>query len=476
MKDIKFGTDGWRAIIDKEFTDENVKMVSQAVADYVNGLKDKEELRGKELIVGYDTRKKSEDFAEDAARVLAGNGIKVLLSDRAAPTPAISFAIKKRHLTGGVIITASHNPANYNGFKYKAFYSGSADPGIIGKIEANFGKNPVREISIGEAKSEGLLRTENVIPDQIHFVEDYCDMGLLKNSGLKVLIDSMHGVGGHFIQDILSKTNCKVETIHAERDINFGGVNPEPIEKYLGEFLEHMKGKEYDIGLATDGDVDRIGAAAPGGKFLDAQYIMALLLLHFVEDKKMTGSVVSTICGTELLRKICEKYKLKLHITPVGFKYICDHMRTEDVLIGGEEAGGIGFKDYIPERDGILSGLLLLEMMAHRKKSILDILKDIEEEYGSYYYLKTSTGVTEDIKKRLMPSLEKNHLKEVLGKKVVDVDTLDGIKFICEDSSWLLFRLSGTEPILRIYAEAASRERASEILEYGKKIGTEFSG
>ncbi|MFH1753362.1 MAG: phosphoglucomutase/phosphomannomutase family protein, partial [Candidatus Omnitrophota bacterium] len=412
-KEIKFGTDGWRAIIDREFTVENVKIATQAVADYINGVKDKEELRGKELIVGYDTRRNSEHYAEDVTRVLAGNGIKVLLSDRAAPTPAISFAIKKRNLTGGVIITASHNPADYNGYKYKAFYSGSADPGIIGKIEARLGKSPVREISMEKAKKKGLLKIENVIPDHLEFVERYIDMGLLKNSGLKVLVDSMFGAGGHYMGDILSKTDCKVKTIHSERDITFGGVNPEPIEKYLGEFLKCMKGQEYDIGLATDGDVDRIGAAVPGGKFLDAQYIMALLLLHFVEDKKMRGSVVSTICGTELLHKICEKHKLKIHVTPVGFKYICDIMRTEDVLIGGEEAGGIGFKNCIPERDGVLSGLLLLEMMAHRKKSITDILKEIEGEYGSYCYLKTSTEVTEEIKKTLMPNLEKNHLKEV---------------------------------------------------------------
>jgi phosphomannomutase len=314
----------------------------------------------------------------------------------------------------------------------------------------------------------------DVIPEQIAFVEKYIDMDLLKKSGLKVLIDSMHGAGGRYIEKILAETGCKAETIHAERDLDFGGVNPEPIEKYLAEFLKRMETGQFDIGLATDGDVDRIGAAAPGGRFLDAQYIMSLLLLHFVEDKKMTGSVVTTVCGTELLRKICEKHKLKLHVTPVGFKYICDLMRTEDVLIGGEEAGGLGFKDYIPERDGILSGLLLLEMMAHKKKSILQILQDVEDQFGSYYYLKTSIKVTEDIKKRLIPTLEKDPLKEILGKKVVKVDTQDGIKFICEDSSWLFFRLSGTEPILRIYAEAQSGKKAKEILEDGKKIALEL--
>jgi alpha-D-glucose phosphate-specific phosphoglucomutase len=474
LNKIKFGTDGWRAIIDKEFTFENVKAVSQAVADYVNSVKDPEELRGKELIVGYDSRRNSKEYADDVASVLAANGIKVLLTDRITPTPAISFAIKQKRLTGGVIITASHNPADYNGYKYKAFYSGSADPDIIGKIEANISRNAVKAMPHDEAKKKGLLKMADVIPAHLDFIKNYVDLEMIKRSGLKVLVNTMHGAGGRYIEELLAGGNCKVETVNADRDVTFGGVNPEPIAKYLGDFMPMTRDGGYDIGLATDGDVDRIGCALPDGRFMDAQYIMSLLLWHFVEDKKITGSVVSTICGTEMLKNICKKYKLKLHITPVGFKYICDIMRREDVLIGGEEAGGIGFKDFIPERDGILSGLLLLEMMAHRKKSILGILSDMQKEFGTYYYMKTSTKVTDDIKKRFLPSLRKNPLKEVLGRKVVNVDTLDGIKFVCEDSTWLLFRLSGTEPILRVYSEAHTEERASEMLEYGKKVATEI--
>lgn len=470
MDQIKFGTDGWRDIIDENFNFENVKIAAQAVADYVNSVKDKKELRGRELAVGYDTRRNSEEYAKTVSEVLSGNGIKVLLSDRFTSTPAVSFAIKKRNLTGGVMITASHNPPRYNGLKYKAYYSGSADMDIIGKIEKLLHKNKVRSISLEQAKERGLFKTDDLIPEQLGFVSRYVDMSLLKKAGLKVLIDSMYGAGGHYIENLLKDTDCKTLTIHGERDINFGGINPEPIEKNLQEFMRRTKEDGFDIGLATDGDVDRIACSTPNGKLLNGQHVVALLLWHFVEDRKMKGSVVTTVCGTVLLQKICKKYKLKLHETPVGFKYICDIMRKEDVLIGGEEAGGIGFRDYIPERDGILSGLLMLEMMAHRKSPILDILHALEKEFGSYHYLKTSVKFPEQKKKILDQFLDKNTPSSILNKKVIGRNDKDGIKFMCEDESWLLFRLSGTEPILRIYSEAGSEEKAREILNFGKDL------
>ena len=474
MGKIKFGTDGWRAIIDKDFTFENLKVVAQSVADYVNALKDKKELRGREIVVGYDSRRNSKEYAETVASVLTGNKIKVILSDRITTTPAVSFAIKKRNLTGGVMITASHNPADYNGIKYKAYYSGSAGADIIGKMEKGLFKNKVKEISLDEAKSKGLLKVDDLIPDQLDFVLKYLRMDIIKKCGFKVLIDPMHGAGGRYMEGLLKDTNCKVRTIHAQPRTDFGGVNPEPIEKNLKELARLTKEDGYDIGIATDGDVDRVGCALPNGRLLDGQHIMALLLWHFVEDRKMTGSVVTTICGTVLFKKICEKYKLKLRETPVGFKYICDIMRKEDVLVGGEETGGIGFKDYIPERDGILSGLLLLEMMAHRKKGILEIMSDLEKEFGTYQYLRTFIKISEDKKTGLMSAIIKNPPKDVLGRKIVKTDNADGIKFMCDDSSWLLYRLSGTEPILRVYSEGSSREKAEEILKFGMEYISKF--
>jgi len=467
---IEFGTDGWRDLIDENFTFDNVKTVAQAVADYVNDLKDKNELRGKELVVGYDSRRNSEEYAQTAARVLAGNGIRILMADRITSTPAVSFAIKKKNLTGGVMITASHNPPEYNGFKYKAYYGGSADTDIIGRIEARLHKSKIKELSLEEAKDKGLLKMDNIIPDQIDFISKYVDMKRIKMSDFKVLVDSMYGAGGRYLEGLLSGSRCKVKTIHAERDVNFGGIHPEPIEQNLQEFIRLTKEDKFDIGLATDGDVDRIGCAAPDGKLLNGQHIMGLLLWHFVENRKMKGEVVTTVCGTVLLEKICEKYGLKLHETPVGFKYICDIMRRANVLIGGEEAGGIGFKNYMPERDGILSGLLLLEMMAYVKKPLLDILNDLEKEFGTYRYLKTKLKISKKDKNKIMSRLAKEGLKDILGSRVIKVNSLDGIKFICDNSNWLLFRPSGTEPILRIYSEAETEEKARKILDFGKEI------
>lgn len=474
MGKIKFGTDGWRAIIDEEFTFDNVKIVAQAVADYVNSVKDKNEQRNKELVVGYDSRRNSKEYADAVSCVLAANSIKVFLTDRITSTPAVSFAIKNRNLTGGVIITASHNPPAYNGMKYKAYYSGSADMDITGKIEKLLYKSGVKEMPLGEAKAKNLIEMTDAMPAQLEFVKNYVNMAELKKAGFKILADSMYGTGGRYLEGVLKDTNCSVRTIHAEPDPDFGGVNPEPVENNLKELMAMTKEGRYDIGIATDGDGDRVACATPEGKLVNGQNVMALLLWHFAQDRKMKGSVVTTVCGTVLLSKICERYGLRLQETPVGFKYICDIMRKEDVLIGGEETGGIGFKNYIPERDGILSGLLLLEMMAHRKKPILEIIDDMRKQFGSYCYLRESVEFGEEKKKGFMPRLSKMRLASVLGKKVVGVNTLDGVRFLCEDGSWMLFRLSGTEPILRIYSEASSEERSREILRFAKGLALKF--
>lgn len=465
MEKIKFGTDGWRAIISKDFTFENVKIVSQAIAGYL-----KKNYKNPTVAVGFDTRFMSEKYAELVAEVLSANNISIILSDRPNPTPAISFAIKKRSLSGGVMVTASHNPPQYNGIKYKADFGGSAGPEIIGEIEGNLYKSPVLELPIEEGKLKNLVKVENLCSPYIENVKKYIDLKLLKNAKLNVLTDIMYGAGNCYIEEILSDTNCTVETIHTGRNPYFGGVNPEPIEKNLLELISLTKKKKFDIGLATDGDVDRIGAASPDGKIISSHKIICLILLHLIEDKKLKGSVVKTISGTTLLDKICKKYKITLHETPVGFKYICDYMLKEQVLVGGEESGGIGFINYIPERDGIISGILLLEMMAHRKKGILQILKDIEKEYGSFEFQREDMKYPDAKKKLLMETLKTNPPKEILKKKVVEIKSFDGFKFILEDGSWLILRLSGTEPILRVYAESSSLEQARNILNFGKEV------
>jgi len=463
---IKFGTDGWRAVISEDFTFDNVKKVAQTIAQYTKG----KEFKGRRgVVVGYDTRFLSDKYAELVACVLAANGIKTILTSKATPTPSISYAIKDRNLTGGVVITASHNPARYNGIKYKAFYSGSAGPEITKALEGHLG-TPVNYMTLGEAKDKGLVEVADIIPRHLDFVKRYVDLPLLKRSSLKILVDSMYGAGDGYIQDLLKGGRCRVDTIHNEYNPGFGGINPEPIMPNLKELADKTKRSKYDIGVATDGDADRLGISGPDGKLLTGHKVMSLLLLHLFEDRKMRGDVIQTICGTVLINKICKKYRIKMHETPVGFKYICDIMRKEDALIGGEETGGVAFKGYIPERDGILSGLLILEMMVMRKKKLPEILRAIDKEYGTYEYRRLDAKYPDEKKPKLMEFLKENPLKEVAGKKVVQVKDTDGYKFICEDESWLMLRLSGTEPILRIYSEASSGTKALKILEFGKKV------
>ena len=469
MGQIKFGTDGWRAVISDEFTFENVKKVAQAMADYVLIQKDVLKKRDFKIVVGYDTRFLSDKYAELTACVMASNGIPTIIADRPCPTPSVSYAIKNKNLIGGIVITASHNPARYNGMKYKAYYSGSASADITKKIEALLGINEIKYKALQGLKDKGILSYENIIPAHLGFIKKYVKLNLLKKTKLKVLVDTMYGVGNSYIED-LTGGKCKVDTIHNEVNPGFCGINPEPIMPNLKELADKTKKNKYAIGLATDGDADRLGVALPNGKLLTGHKVMTLLLLHLLEDKKMTGDVVQTICGTVLIEKICKKYGLRMHETPVGFKYICDIMQKEDVLVGGEETGGVAFKGYIPERDGVLSGLLILEMMAMRGKAIEKIIKDIEKEYGTFEYRRLDMRVPDEKKNKLMGYLKNNPVKKVLDKDVVEIKDYDGYKFIAEDRSWLMLRLSGTEPIIRIYAEAPSEKKAFAILEYGKRL------
>ncbi|MFH0763794.1 MAG: phosphoglucomutase/phosphomannomutase family protein [Candidatus Omnitrophota bacterium] len=471
MGGIKFGTDGWRAVISEDFTFDNVKKVGQAIADYVrNDDGPASRVKDKRVVVGYDTRFLSEKYAELVACVLAANGIKTILSDRAAPTPSVSFTIKDRGLIGGVMITASHNPARYNGIKYKAYYGGSAMPEITKKFEEYLGKREVSYQPLEELKSKGMIEVEDIIPKHLAFIKKYVDTKLLKNTRLKILVDSMYGTGNNYIADLLKGGKARVDSIHNVYNPGFGGINPEPILPNLKELAGKVKKGKYDIGIATDGDADRLGIALPNGLLLTGHKVMTLLLLHLLEDRKMKGGVVQTLCGTFLIKKICKKYGLKMYETPVGFKYICELMLKEDVLVGGEETGGVAFKNSIPERDGVLSGLLILEMMAMRRKKILDILKSIDKEYGTYEYRRLDLKYPDDKKPKLLEFLKNTPPEDILGKPVAQTKTTDGYKFICGDSSWLMMRLSGTEPILRVYAEAASVKKALAILEYGKKL------
>ncbi|NQT33271.1 MAG: phosphoglucomutase/phosphomannomutase family protein [Candidatus Omnitrophica bacterium] len=468
MSKIKFGTDGWRAVISEDFTFENVKIVAQAIADFVKAKK-KPIYRKRKIVVGYDTRFLSKEYAEALSCVLAANGIKVVLSDKACATPAVCVCIKEKKLTGGVVITASHNPFNYNGIKYKGFFAGSAGSDIIDDIERRLDKSPVKTLSLDKAVKKKLIVVEDIVSAQLKLIKEYARMKVLKKTKLKVLVDSMHGTGERYLEEILKGTKIKLDFIHDSINPGFEGRAPEPNETKLGELMARVKKGKYDLGVATDGDADRLAIVDEKGKILTGHQIMGLMLLHLLKNRKMTGGVVQTICGTVQINRICEKYGLKMHETPVGFKYICDVMTKNNILIGGEETGGVAFKNYVPERDGFLSALLIMELVAIEKKPLSQIVKDVQKEFGKFVYIRSDQVFSEAKRKKLIKGLKEKPLEKVLNKRVVDIKDYDGTKFICEDGSWLLIRLSGTEPKLRIYCETASEKRSQKYIEAGKK-------
>ena len=421
MSRIHFGTDGWRAVISEDFTFGNVKIVAQAIADYVKGNKSKiknrkSKIYGRKLTiaVGYDTRFLSEKYAELISCVLAANGIKVILADRPTPTPSVSFTITRRNLIGGVMVTASHNPAGYNGIKYKGYFGGSVGKNVTDAMEARLYKIKPKFIEKTKAVEKGLLKYEDIVAEHVKFVKKYADLKLLKKAGLKVLVDSMNGTGASYIEELLRGTNNKVTTINGFRDPYFGGRSPEPNEVHLKTTALAIKKGNYDVGIATDGDADRLGVVLPDGKILSGHKVMTLLLLHLLEDRRLRGGVVQTVCGTVLIDKISRKYGLRTFETLVGFKYIAEIFNNEDILLGGEETGGVAFKGWLPERDGILSGLLILELMAYKKKPLSKILRDIDKTYGTYVYKRHDLRYSKDKKRKLLSVLTKKPFEKVL--------------------------------------------------------------
>jgi len=461
--EIKFGTDGWRGIISESFTFENVRRVAQAIADYYNQASAAKG-RAAKIAVGYDTRFLSDKYARAVSEVLADNGIEVSLSDRPLPTPALSFAVPHRKLTAGVMITASHNPAEYNGIKIKTAEGGAAGMEITREVERLLVEKPIPR-NVSTAK-KGNVKEVDFTNDYVEFLRGYVDLERLKKADFKVLVDPMHGSGNSFIAEVLKATKIRLDFVRADINPSFEGLRPEPILENLRATEKQMKKGIHDLCLVLDGDADRIASFAGKGEFINPQKILGLLILHLVQDRKMTGAVVKTLVGTNLIDKITGFLGLKLYETPVGFKYISELMVEKDILIGGEEAGGIGFKGYIPERDGTLAGLLLLEMMAYRKQNMEKILKAIESQFGRYYYLREHLDIGES---RLDVQRVKQ-TKRILGKNVVSIKHNDGVKLICDDESWLMLRASGTEPIVRVYAETKSAAHSAALIDFGRKL------
>ena len=458
MGSIKFGTDGWRAVIAEDFTFSNLKAVAQAVADYIK----KNFKHNSSIALGYDGRFLSKEFAYAAAEVFSANNIKVFLSAELIPTPLVSFITKTRGLSLGVMITASHNPYRFNGFKIKKATGGAADKAVTNEVERLLFRTKVKSVS-----RPSLLKVENFSPSYIKFIRSYIDLSRCRSMKLKILVDLMHGSGGYFLKEVF-KNNKNIQIDYLRDDFNpsFGGTSPEPLPKNLKPLTEKMKGSSYDLGIALDGDGDRIACVLPGGRFLSAQVLLPLLALHLADNRKLSGGIVKTVVGSNLIDKVALSLGRILYETPVGFKYISSLFEKEDILIGGEEAGGIGFKNYIPERDGNVAAALLVEYMSYEKKPLVCLVQDMEKRFGRWYYDKTSIPIARvkhfSLTKIKAPSA-------ILKERVERINRIDGVKFITK-SSWLMLRASGTEPIVRVYAEARSLPRTKKLLELGKSI------
>jgi len=479
---IHFGTDGWRAVISDSFTFDNLRIVAQAIADAVASDHWDKSGRGgtkpdpKKIVVGYDTRFLSDRFAGELARVLAANGFIVQLAQSDSPTPTISFAVKNQHAIAGVMITASHNAPRYNGVKLKASYGGSALPEQCRRVEVYINDNEEQArgpnlMDFKKARAAGLIQRFNPLPAYFDHLRTLINSDIIADNPQRFVVDAMYGSGRGVIKAFLQGTGCDIAEIRGEMNPGFGGIHPEPIAKNLGALASAISSGMGNFGVVTDGDADRIGAMDERGTFVDPHKIMALSLKYLVEQRGMSGAVVRTVSTTRMIDRLAKKYSLKVYETPVGFNHIADYMMQEDVLIGGEESGGISFKGHIPEGDGPIMGLLLVEMIAAAKKPLGVLVNDLLEEVGPALYERVDLRLSRPVAKaKITEFITRQAPKEIGGQAVQEVSQRDGVKYIMADDSWLLIRPSGTEPVLRVYAEGRTKEMVKALMAYGQKV------
>ncbi len=463
---ISFGTDGWRGIIADNFTGANVRLVAQAVVNYLQ----KSDVPGENTVfIGYDNRSQSEYFAAEAAKVAAAAGMKTVLSAQSCSSPSVSYNAHKSNAKGGIMITASHNPPQFNGLKIKMGFGGSALPSDVDKIVGEL--NALLEAGTyavtPPAGTIEKVETRDLRPAYFDGLRGMVDLDVIKSANYKIVADPMHGSGSGYLSDILRGAGVEIEEICRDRNPVFGGLNPEPIAQNLGPLKDAVLASGADVGLAIDGDADRVGAMDSGGNFVDSHRIFALVLRHLYEDRGLRGSVVKTVSTTTLIDKLCAKYGLPLHVTPIGFKNICEWMLKEPVLIGGEESGGIGVLGYIPERDGPLMSLLLLETMAVRRKRLEEQIAELMAEFGPHEYQRVDLHPEPAKMPAVVKSLTEDNPAEIAGLKVENIDRTDGTKFFFANDAWLLLRASGTEPVVRVYAESSSQEKVSALIAAG---------
>jgi len=479
---IHFGTDGWRAVISDTFTFDNLRIVAQAIADAVaSDYWDKSgsgarAIDPKKIVVGFDTRFLSDRYAGEVARVLAANGFTVLLAQSDAPTPAISYAVKHHCAVAGIMITASHNAPRYNGVKLKGAFGGSALPEQCRRVEIYIGDNEEQArgpnlMDFRKAREANLIQKFNPLPVYFDHLRTLINTDVIADNPQRFVVDAMYGSGRGVIKSFLQGTGCEIAEIRGEMNPGFGSVHPEPISKYLGALASAVSSGMGNFGVVTDGDADRIGAMDERGSFVDPHKIMALSLKYLVEHRGWAGAVVRTVSTTRMIDRLAKRYGLKLYETPVGFNHIADYMMQEDVLIGGEESGGISFKGHIPEGDGPIMGLLLVEMIAQSGKTLNGLVEDLLGDVGPAFYERTDLRLSRPVAKAEMTEfLTKRAPAEIGNEKVSEVSQRDGVKYIMSDDSWLLIRPSGTEPVLRVYAEGRSHEMVKALLGYGEQV------
>jgi phosphomannomutase len=479
---IHFGTDGWRAVISDTFTFNNLRVLTQAIADAV--LSEHWEKQGnceiqpdpRRMVVGFDTRFLSDRYAKEVARVLAANGFTVYLAQSDAPTPAISFAVRHSNSIAGVMITASHNAPRYNGLKLKSMLGNSALPEQCRRVEIYINDNEERArgpnlMDYDQARDVGLIQRFNPLLSYFEHLHTLINCDAIAENPQRFVVDSMYGSGRGVIKTFLQGTGCEINEIRGEMNPGFGGSHPEPIARYLGPLAGAIGTGMGNFGLATDGDADRIGAMDERGNFIDPHKIMALALKYLVEKRGMSGAVVRTVSTTRMIDRLAKNYGLKLYETPVGFNHIADYMMNEEVLIGGEESGGISFKGHIPEGDGPLMGLLLVEMIAAYHSTLYEMVENLLVEVGPAVYERVDMRLSHPVSKAVMAEyLTKQAPAEIGGQKIAEVSSMDGVKYILADDSWLLIRPSGTEPVLRVYAEGRTPQMVKDLLAYGEIV------
>jgi alpha-D-glucose phosphate-specific phosphoglucomutase len=467
---IKFGTDGWRAVIAEDFTFDNVRYCAQGMADYMK----EAGLAGHGLVVGYDTRFASEDFAAAVAEVAAGNGITVYLTPQATPTPVVSYGVLARHAGAGVVITASHNGGQWNGFKIKDSNGSSAadeiTSGVVANIDKAYAARRVKRMPLAEATQQGLIVETDLTKIYFEQIARLVDIERLRGAGLELVIDPMYGAGAGYLAKLLEGGNTRLTEIRSERNPLFPGIRPEPIMPHLGELAEAVKKQGASTGLATDGDADRMGIIDETGKFVTQLQVFALLALYLLEVRGERGPIIKTLTASSMVDRLGEIYSVPVYETAVGFKYVAPLMIQEEAIMGGEESGGYGFRGHVIERDGILANLYFLDLMARTGKKPSELIDYLYSKVGPHYYRRVDVKFPEDQRQTVIDRVRDKAPDNIDGVEVAGINTADGFKFILKDNTWLLIRFSGTEPLLRIYTETDTPERVDRLLRIGREI------